>query len=65
VGEAIGVGGDQLIIERRTGKLLGYRDVVDASDTAARNLPVGTVFEQTAIIARIVSVTVSAPRAGR
>jgi hypothetical protein len=65
VGEAIGVGGDQLIIEQRTGKLLGYRDVVDASDTAARNLPVGTVFEQTAIIARIVSATVSAPHAGR
>jgi hypothetical protein len=65
VGEAIGVGGDQLIIERRTGKLLGYRDVVDASDTAAQNLPVGTVFEQTAIIARIVTVTVSAPHTGR
>jgi hypothetical protein len=65
VGEAIGVGGDQLIIERRTGKLLGYRDVVDASDAAAQNLPVGTVFEQTAIIARLVTVTVSAPRTGR
>jgi hypothetical protein len=65
VGEAIGVGGDQLIIERRTGKLLGYRRVVDASDTVAQNLPVGTVFEQTAIVARIVSVNVSAPRAPR
>jgi hypothetical protein len=65
VGEAIGVGGDQLIIERRTGKLLGYREVVDASDTAAQNLPVGTVFEQTAIITRIVGVTVSVPRAPR
>jgi len=63
VGEAIGAAGDQLIIDRRTGKLLGYRYVVEASDSAAENLAIGTVFGQTAIVARVVSMNVSAPRA--
>jgi hypothetical protein len=65
VGEAIGAGGDQLIIDPRTGKLLGYRYVVEASDSASENLPVGTVFGQTAIIARVIGVNVSAPRTHR
>jgi RNA polymerase sigma-70 factor (ECF subfamily) len=65
VGEAIGAGGDQLIIDRRTGVLLGYRYIVEASDSAAENLPVGTVFAQTAILARVISVNVSAPHTHR
>jgi RNA polymerase sigma-70 factor (ECF subfamily) len=65
VGEAIGAGGDQLIIDWRTGKLLGYRYVVEASDAAAENLPAGTVFRQTAIVARVISMNVSTPHTQR
>ncbi|MGA2006050.1 MAG: hypothetical protein ABSH27_00620 [Solirubrobacteraceae bacterium] len=65
VGEAIGAGGEQLIIGRATGVLLGYRDVVEPSDSAAENLPAGTVFGQTAIVLRVLSLNVSARRTHR
>jgi RNA polymerase sigma-70 factor (ECF subfamily) len=65
VGEAIGAGGEQLIIGRATGMLLGYRDVVEPSDSAAENLPAGTVFGQTAIVLRVLSLNVSARRTHR
>jgi hypothetical protein len=45
--------------------LLGYRDVVEPSDSAAENLPAGTVFGQTAIVLRVLSLNVSARRTHR
>jgi RNA polymerase sigma-70 factor (ECF subfamily) len=62
-GEAIGAGGEELIIDRRTGMMLGWQAVI--TDSGAANLPAGTVAYQLAITARAITDNLDPPRAHR
>ena len=62
VGE-IGAGGEELIIDRRTGMMLGWQAVI--TDSGAANLPAGTVAYQLAITARAITDNLDPPRAHR
>jgi DNA-binding CsgD family transcriptional regulator len=62
-GEAIGAGGEELIIDRRTGMMLGWQDVI--TDSGAANLPARTVAYQLAITARAIPDNLAPPRAPR
>jgi hypothetical protein len=65
VGEAIGAGGEELIIDPRTGTMLGSRSVVTESDSRAVNLPAGTISGQVAIVQRAITNSLAAPRTQR
>ncbi|MGD0387098.1 MAG: hypothetical protein ABSB73_13315 [Solirubrobacteraceae bacterium] len=60
-GEAIGADGVQLIIDPRSGTLLGLRDVVTAAEAPVLKLPVGTVTSEQAIVARAITDSLTAP----
>jgi RNA polymerase sigma-70 factor (ECF subfamily) len=61
VGEAIGADGEELIIDPRTGTMLGVRNVVTKLDAGLANLPVGTVVGQLAIIQRAITDKLAPP----
>ncbi len=59
LGEAIGADGEQLIIDPRTGLMLGWREILTESGVA--NLPVGTILYQLAITARAITYSRTVP----
>ncbi|MGD1050656.1 MAG: hypothetical protein ABR947_06250, partial [Solirubrobacteraceae bacterium] len=62
VGEAIGAGGLQLIIDPRSGTMLGLRNVVTAAEARSLKLPVGSIASEQAIVQRAITDSLKPPR---